>query len=269
MKKVAFVLIFGFIFVTMGCINKAEFEELKKQNEELIQSNNDLRLKVEEISAENEKLIAENSDLLNKLKDLEKEKRILELKNEEVRYVHNQTLDFKYSGFDTKVYNEPLSEEVIYTVQTGDKIQVSAILLFESVKQYFVEVKTPSNTTGYIKISSNPFKDGRFLPLDTMTIEGKTVNILKMQDSYQIDKGAHLFSLPTENSEIIHTITYEEAFDYFFSSAITEDYKWVKIKVHDFEGWVKTQSLGKGRGGPLIWKPETLIEWVLIDSYFD
>lgn len=269
MKKVAFVMFVIFLISLMGCTNKEEFEELKKQNEELTQNNENLRLKFEEISAENEKLISENSDLLSKLKDLEKEKKNLELRKEEIRYVHNQTLDFKFSGFDTKVYKEPLREEVIYTVQTGDKIQISAILLFESVNQYYVEVKTPSNTTGYIKISSNPFKDGRFLPINTMKIGDNTVNILKMQDSYQIDKGAHLFSLPTENSEIIHTITYEEALDYFFSSAITEDYKWVKIKVHDFEGWVKTQSLGKGRGGPLIWKPETLIEWVLIDSYFD
>ena len=45
MKKVVFVLFFGFILVTMGCTNKAELEELKKQNEELTQNNENLRVK--------------------------------------------------------------------------------------------------------------------------------------------------------------------------------------------------------------------------------
>ena len=269
MKKVVFVLIFGLILITMGCTSKEELEELKKQNEELTQNNENLRLKVEEISAENEKLISENSDLLSKLEDLEKEKRILELRNEEIQYVHNQILDFKFSGFDTKVFQAPFSDNVIYTIQKGDTIEVLNILTYKSVDNTFITVKTPIGKIGVIDIGLNPYADGEFLCIETDLVDGQKIQILKMQDSYQIDKGAHLFTLPTENSEIIHTITYEEAFDYFFSSAITEDYKWVKIKVNDFEGWVKTQSLGKGRGGPLIWKPETLIEWVLIDSYFD
>ncbi len=47
MKKVVFVLIFGLILITMGCTSKEELEELKKQNEELTQNNENLRLKVE------------------------------------------------------------------------------------------------------------------------------------------------------------------------------------------------------------------------------
>ena len=142
MKKVVFVLFFGFILVTMGCTNKAELEELKKQNEELTQNNENLRLKVEEISAENEKLISENSDLLSKLEDLEKEKRILELRNEEIQYVHNQILDFKFSGFDTKVFQAPFSDNVIYTIQKGDTIEVLNILTYKSVDNTFSKIFT-------------------------------------------------------------------------------------------------------------------------------
>ena len=273
MKKVLCVMSVVFIITLMGCTNKADLEDLKNQNAELAKNNETLLSKIEKISAENEDLFANNSALLIKIDELEKkletleeENSIRELRKDEVCYEHKQTLNFNISGYDTKIYKEPFSNDVIYIIQKGDTIEVLNILTYQSANKNYITVKTPIGEIGYIKIGGNPYADGKFSCIETIFVDGETVRILKMEDSFHVSDGVDIRTLPTVNSESIHVVTHKEGFDYYRSSAITEDYKWVKIKVNEYEGWVRSNTLSKDSGGPTIWTPKEHIEWVLIDA---
>ncbi|MCR4939959.1 MAG: hypothetical protein K5930_07635 [Treponemataceae bacterium] len=270
MKKVLLLVLTVYGLLLTGCNNKA-MEELQKKNTELEKKYRTLSSQSKELSSSYEECLKQISDLTARLDTLEerintieKERLIAKTRRTAIRYDHKQTVNFKYGGYDTKIYKEPLGEEVIYTVQTGDKIQVTAILVFETTNEGFLEVKTPTEVTGYIAFL-NPFKDGSFLPIYTLTVDGKNVTILKMENAYHVTETFHLRTLPSDNSESIHVVTHKEGMDYYWTSAITEDYEWVKIKLNEYEGWVKTQALSVDKGGPLLNTPEAMIEWVLID----
>ena len=47
---------------------------------------------------------------------------------------------------------------------------------------------------------------------------------------------------------------------------IISDYKWVKIQLGDFIGWVPADALSVDRGGPTLYTPEEIIFWELIGS---
>ncbi len=183
-----------------------------------------------------------------------------------VSYEHIQTLDFAYGGFNIKVLKTPFTNEVIYTVQKSDIINVSKVIELIETSKTFIEVTLPSNSKGYIAISSNPYHDGEYSYLETLSVDGVNIKILKISQSFGISDGIYMKSLPSATSENIHEITHAEGANYYKAMAITSDYKWVKIQLDDNIGWIPAEYLGVDRGGPTINTPESVIEFDLIGA---
>lgn len=179
-------------------------------------------------------------------------------------YEHNQVLKFIDSGYNTQMIDKPFSEKVVYTIQKGDEIKISEILVYESKIITFVKATTSSGIVGYIYIGyENPYRNGDFSYLKTIEVDGKDIRILKLSKSYNVGDYC-IYSLPSENSTILHKITHEEGGKYYESSEITEDYKWVKITIKEWTGWVRSKWLSLDKGGPVIKTPESVIFFELI-----
>ncbi len=179
-------------------------------------------------------------------------------------YEHIQTLDFAYGGFNIKVLESPFSDEVIYTIQKSDIIKISKVIELTESNKTFIEVTLPSNNKGYIEISSNPYQNGEYSYLETLTVDGIDIKILKISQSFGVSDGIYMKSLPSESSENVHEITHAEGANMYKAMAITSDYKWVKIDLNGYIGWVSAEYLGVNRGGPTINTPDSVIEFDLI-----
>jgi hypothetical protein len=183
---------------------------------------------------------------------------------ESVIYEHIQILFFEYSGYDVKVLKEPLENEVLYTVQKGDHIAITNVIDYESAKKTFVQVKTPSGEIGFIRIGSNPYRNGEYSYLETINVDGLDTKVLKMTQRFNVSDGIFLKILPSVDSENVHEITHEQGSELYNANAITSDYKWVRIKLDEYEGWVPENCLSVARGGPIINTPEAIIYFDLI-----
>lgn len=179
-------------------------------------------------------------------------------------YDHVQTLEFNWSGYDTKVLKNPITDEVIYTIQKGDKIEISKVIEFKSTNKTFIKVKLPSGVLGYILISRNPYQNGEYSFLENININGEEIKTLKMTESFQVSDGIFMKLLPVETAENIHETTHEEGAEYYQAIAITSDYQWVKIRINEFIGWVPANVLSVARGGPTINTPEAVVFFDLI-----
>lgn len=190
-------------------------------------------------------------------------------KDKFVAYDFNYVLDFEYSGLDTKIFTDPSLNELLYTVQTGDKIEVSKIVDVTETGKTVLYVKTPSNENGFINLGGkNPFADGNFSYAETLEVDGNKIDVLTMHDSFAFGRGITLTALPSGNSEIVYEFP-DEQYEYFCESVqITKDYEWVKIDAGDVQGWIPAKNLSKNRGGPTLETPENTVAWSIIDSNF-
>lgn len=182
-------------------------------------------------------------------------------------YQHNQILNFDSSGYDTIVFREPLNSEVIYTVQKGDKIEVDEVVENRIEKKTYIKARTPSGLVGYIEIGKNPYSNGNYSYQSVIDVDGTEAKILNISENFRVRGGIFLKSIPSEISGNIHKVTPEEGEKYFAATAITGDYKWVKIELGEYEGWVSEKDLIKDKGGPLIDYPEAVISFYLIYKY--
>lgn len=179
-------------------------------------------------------------------------------------YEHNQVLKFTDSGYNTEMTDKPFSRNVVYTIQKGDEIKISEVLVYETKTRTFIKATTSSGIVGYIYIGYvNPFKNGNFSYLRTIEVDEKDVRVLRLSGSYNVGD-YYIYSLPSENSTILHKITHEEGDKYYEASEITEDYKWVKITIKEWTGWVRSKWLSLDKGGPVIKTPESVIFFELI-----
>lgn len=181
-------------------------------------------------------------------------------------YEHHQTLLFDPSGYETKVLTDPLSNETVYIVQKGDKIVVSNVLEYRSLKKTFIKVTTPSGQVGYIQIGWNPYQNGAYSFQESIIVDGMEIKILNISENFDVSDGFFIKSLPSEKSENLHEITHSEGGRSYQVTAITSDYKWVKITLGQYVGWVPANALSVGRGGPTINTPEAVISFDLIYS---
>ncbi len=180
------------------------------------------------------------------------------------RYGHFQTLLFEYSGYNTKILKIPLEDDILYTVQAGDKIEVLSVLDFKSAQKTYIEVRTPLGGIGYIEISYNPYKNEEYSFLDSIDVEGVAIKLLKLTESFEIIAGTIVRALPENTAEGLIEIPQDARFEYVQAQAITSDYQWVKIVYKDIAGWVHANSLTAERGGPVICYPEEMINFDLI-----
>lgn len=178
---------------------------------------------------------------------------------------HKQTLDCQYGAFGLKVRKFPWVSDNLYDVQDGDKIEVVAVVENRELNTDFIQVVIPSGETGYIKIGGSPYADGMFSVVESVEIDGKQVDFLRYGHTFNIDYGASMKALPSEDSETLMEFSKENGYaKYWPASLITADYKWVKIKYKDKEGWINVEYLSVGRGGPMLQTPEDQIDFGLI-----
>jgi hypothetical protein len=211
-------------------------------------------------------LLKESTEpILSPVKEINTENVIESNENIEfVVYEHIQTLFFEYSGYDVKVLKEPLKNEILYTVQKGDNIEITKVIDYESVEKTFIQVKTPLGENGFIRIGSNPYGNGEYSSLGTINVGGVDITVLKMTQSFNINEGTFMKSLPSSDSENVYEITHKQGSGLYNSIAITSDYKWVKISINEHEGWVPDNCLSVARGGPIINHPKASIYFDLI-----
>ncbi|MBO4438130.1 MAG: hypothetical protein J5798_02165 [Spirochaetaceae bacterium] len=237
--------------------------ELVKENEELALNNRNLTAKIETYEKQIQELSEHNAELEENLElystDIETRAKIIVHKLDTVLNFEDVTSDLP------EIYKFPLSDEVIYTVQTNDKINVKSFIEY-GTKNY-IKVILPNNSTGYIKCKYNPYANGNFTPIENLTVDNKQVTILKMDDSF-CDFGypnLNLKALPSETSENVCELG--SVSDSVKSIAITADYKWVKIQFNEYEGWIPAGKLGRGKGGPIIEDPETSVQWEFVTRH--
>ena len=137
-----------------------------------------------------------------------------------------------------------------------------------------VELITNDKMEGFIYLGVNPYRNGEFEPKETLVVDGMEVQTLKMESQFELLEGIKIKELPSENSKTIYEITFENQKEfwkkdiYFFKSfEITSDYKWVKVQVEDYVGWIHRESCSVSRGGPTIRTPEATINWELCSKY--
>ena len=199
-------------------------------------------------------------------KKAENVKQTEEKENQLEIYEHNQILKFTEYGLGTKILKEPFSDEVIHQIQTGDEIKITAVYVYP-MKENFLKVEVSSEKIGYISIGKvNPYSGTNFRYVENIKLDGKNIRILSFVGNYCI-ADCFIYSLPSENSSVIHVVTREEAGKYFDTSEITEDYKWVKIKVKDWIGWVKEEWISVDKGGATFVGPANIIQYQLIGQY--
>lgn len=194
--------------------------------------------------------------------------------NDAERFVNHKidyTLVFDYSGgYDTKVYADLYEKMLVYIIQKDDKIYVSNIVHVIATGKTFIKIKMDSGMEGFINLGRNPYKDGDYEVVDSMEVDGKKINLLKLEDKYVIDNKTGLYEKPSEKSKKICDAYVEKFNGYNPSSLITEDYKWVKMSFETDDGtvtgWIKASCLGQDRGGPTFYTPEATIFWELIGA---
>ncbi|MBQ3642378.1 hypothetical protein II906_10720 [bacterium] len=183
MKKKYFIL-FSLFFIFSSCYSRSnEYTARSKFLTERAKSLEAAKRLDALIASDNEEI---DFETLNKKGDIEV-------------YVHNQMLDISEQAI--KIYSRPFSKNEgnkIYTTQNGDKISVTKILYSKSYKRTCIEVNLPSNQTGFIPLSENPYKDGQFSFREEINVNGKTVKVLNLNRQYT-------FESFTNDVAIIHT----------------------------------------------------------------
>lgn len=178
----------------------------------------------------------------------------------------NYSLNFELNGYNTKVYKSPSFDEMIYEVQKGDIVNITEFVTVKESNKTFLKVNV-NNIDGYIYISSNPFENNNFTWQEYYEEDGIQMPILQLEGLYGVYDGVTIKEFPSESSKDLHTISHEEGGYYYKSLCITADYKWVKMRINNYTGWVPADSLYVDRGGPVIYTPENLVYFNLIGSH--
>jgi len=244
MKKTKIIAICSLCLLFLGC-NSKELTELKNNNRILVKENNELKNKNQELTESIKEFYSLNYDFDDK--------------NEYKIHDLSFTLNFYNGGYDTKVF----AEKNIYTIQKGDSVDVIKFIHDEELNKNFIAVRVNNNFDGFIKIRGNPYENGNFEFAETIIVDETEITILKYKAAFQGVDGIFIKEFPSESSKNLHEITHEEGCS-FESLNITSDYKWVKIKVGNFVGWVPSKHLSANRGGPTLNTPEEYIDFSLI-----
>ncbi|MCQ2585388.1 MAG: hypothetical protein MJ185_07350 [Treponema sp.] len=182
-------------------------------------------------------------------------------------YDHNQVLEVQYDWLGIKVFDEPGSSNLVYEVQKGDKITISKLWYSAEKNCSYLEAEVSNGKKGFITLGKkNPYKNGEFKNNGSITVYGNQIGILLMKQTFVVSEETEVKEKPYSSSNTVHVLNHKEAGESYKSSAITSDYKWVKILFNGFSGWVPADALSVDRGGPVIETPESIVRFELIDG---
>ena len=284
MKKSILLIVFGCIFF-IRC-NTEKNESSNSSSKKIDELNETITsLKGEKSTLEQDKKFDERiiEQLKQDIQKLEEENfnfrlRLISAKKDEVNiydsslYINHEidcSLDFKYSGYNTKVYITPSIDEEIYTIQEKDVFHVTNVIYVIKNDKTFIKGKTDNGIEGFIELSRNPYDNGNYEVIDSLKIEGKNINLLQIKnESFEVKPNTIIRNMPSDNSQIVHEVNNEESWKIYKMELtyITADYKWIKISIGEYTGWITTDSITASRGGPTLETPEEFIEWDIIGS---
>lgn len=193
----------------------------------------------------------------------EKKDKILEI------YPHQQELCFPDFGEKPSVYKDMNSSEILYVIQDNDVLNVDAVIYNSQSMCTFVRVKIPSGETGYMQLSSNPYKNGNFSPAGIEKDSSFQNKVLKFEDYLKFgdySDGMPVKLHPFAISETVCILDGYKTYKYKVD-LITEDFKWVRIKSDTLNGWIETKRINRDIGGPVLYTPEVCIQEEFIDQY--
>jgi len=182
-------------------------------------------------------------------------------------YDHSQVLEIQYEGLGIKLFDEPGSSKLVYEVKKGDKVTISKLWYSEEKKCSYLEAEVSNGKKGFITLGrKNPYKNGEFKYNGSITVYGKQTGILQMNQNFTVQEDTEIKEKPYSSANTVHTLSHKEAGENYKSTAITSDYKWVKLQFNGFFGWVPAEALSVERGGPVIETPETVVRFELIEG---
>lgn len=184
-------------------------------------------------------------------------------------YIHNQRISV--SEQKIKIYTEPFttgSEKNSYITKKGDILQIEKVLFSNERQKTSLEVELDSGLKGYIPLSKNPYKNGDFSFKEKINVDGIIVTVLNLVKNYTIEGSDSLpknvLKLPSESSDCLYSISEDKTVS---STCITADYRWIYITTDSGSGWIKTDYIHRGIGGPVLWTPEECIREELVWAY--
>ena len=117
-------------------------------------------------------------------------------------------------------------------------------------------------------MSKNPYKNGDFSFKEKINVDGIIVTVLNLVKNYIIEGSdsspKNVLKLPSESSDCLYSISEDKSVS---STCITADYRWIYITTDSGSGWIKTDYIHRGIGGPVLWTPEECIKEELVWAY--
>ncbi|MCR5400753.1 MAG: hypothetical protein K6E78_04080 [Treponema sp.] len=181
-------------------------------------------------------------------------------------YKHNQSVSV--SNQKIKVYTDPFTTDmgkVSYITKKVDVLKIESVLFSNKIQKSSLKINLDSGLSGYIPLSSNPYKGGNFSFKEKINVNGKILTILNLVRNYTIegfsDSPRDVLKLPYDSSECLYSISNDKRVS---TTCITSDYKWIYITTDSGSGWIKTDYIHRGIGGPVLWTPEECINEELV-----
>ena len=277
MKKYILIpLCISLLFI--GCNSKAidELDDLKNENAILVKKNQDNKTEIDnlnkviaELNADKKVLESQVEDLNNQisfvLSDLDDIEFLLKagLYNDRIYEKHTINFCFVSKADSVPVYDCPEESKVVYTIQNGDKVESNLFVVVQGAYRYFAFVKVNDEIKGFVKVLYNPYENGKLSIIDNIKVEDKEVAVLSLEDSFAVSDFCDVKENPCDSSATLYQTTHEEGGTYYKSISITSDYKWIKMKINDYTGWVHFSAVSKDIGGPSL----KTAEWYLLDIF--
>lgn len=156
------------------------------------------------------------------------------------------------SKYDLIVYKDLDQNEVLYTINKNDLIEVFEFLWEENGHTTIAHVKGPDGQIGYYFITGNFFNDGKYNFIETIEFNGDKKDVYSIQANVFVYND-YIKSIPFEGGEDIlfdceKTVTYKV-------TAVTDDEEWVKIDTGSIQGWIKSIEADSGKGGVWLHSP--------------
>ena len=122
-----------------------------------------------------------------------------------------------------------------------------------------------------VENQSDPYYGNRFEILDTFNLNGRKINVRKLEQVVTVWENLNIRNLPdVSNTSILYTIRPGETDPYqtnvdviaISDEKVTVDGRsdyWLKINYKDYEGWIFGGYASVERGGPKYYLPENFI----------
>ena len=161
---------------------------------------------------------------------------------------HRINYTVKANGYNNPhLYRRPedVNDEIIYTINSGDEVSVTNIVTCyytnETYAKATVTRSSPrANYTGFIKLKSNPYKDGQFTETNSSYYGGGWYDVLSIKSQSVVVVNTTIRQDPYYSSRATDTTRG----GVFTATAVSSDFQWVHITSGGENlGWIPKSDL--------------------------